>query len=280
MKHSSSNTLTNIFDYISPKFLLGNANTVVPDWGAVDCIYSFYKFYYFLDGEAILKMFDTTFYPKPGELYLIPSETKHSYSHNPKHPVYKYWCHFDLSINLNKIINYSKEIVVCTPNREIIIPVFDQLLTSNSNNSLLNILTRKSCLLQLLIIFFKNIDLSKIILEDNNEFYHIIYNYIQDNIDKPICVNELANLVHLQPNYFIYSFRQHFYASPIEYINTLRLDNAAQNLKFNLDLSIEQIAIKNGFSDYRYFGRAFKKRYGITPSQYRCANESTTTGLH
>ncbi|QUI24463.1 AraC family transcriptional regulator [Vallitalea pronyensis] len=261
--------MSNLLDYISPKFLLGNLEVVMTDWSGKDFVYDFYKFYYFLDGEATISMFNKTFYPQPGELYIIPPYTKHSYSHNPKHPIYLYWCHIELSTVLNRIFVFSSKTVKCIPKKENMVLILDNLLASTVDNSLVNILTRKSCILQLMAIFFQYIDLSNIQLQSDNAFYNTINRYIMDNLDKPIHIQDLADIVHLQPNYFINLFKQIFHVSPITYINTLRLEKAAILLSSNPQLSIELIASKSGFTDYRYFGRIFKKRYGLTPSQYR-----------
>ena len=37
----------------------------------------------------------------------------------------------------------------------------------------------------------------------------------------------------------------------------------------NTEKTVSQIALDNGFSDSRAFAKAFKKRYGCLPSQYR-----------
>lgn len=46
----------------------------------------------------------------------------------------------------------------------------------------------------------------------------------------------------------------------------------AQKLLQNSDLNIASIAMESGFSDPSYFGKLFRKRAGVTPSQWRLAN--------
>ena len=56
--------------------------------------------------------------------------------------------------------------------------------------------------------------------------------------------------------------------TPSEFINTIRCRYAAQMLKEN-NTSIKEIAYHVGFNDIRYFRKAFKDLYGVTPQEYR-----------
>lgn len=53
------------------------------------------------------------------------------------------------------------------------------------------------------------------------------------------------------------------------YIQKIRMEKAKHLLKSEQNSSIGDIAMKCGFEDVSYFSRAFKKMYGITPSQHR-----------
>ena len=54
----------------------------------------------------------------------------------------------------------------------------------------------------------------------------------------------------------------------IEYINAVRLHNAANMLKYS-DESIGQIARQSGFADPNYFAKVFRARLGVPPSDFR-----------
>lgn len=53
------------------------------------------------------------------------------------------------------------------------------------------------------------------------------------------------------------------------YIQKIRMEKAKRLLKSEQSTSVGDIAMRCGFEDVSYFSRAFKKMYGITPSQYR-----------
>ena len=56
--------------------------------------------------------------------------------------------------------------------------------------------------------------------------------------------------------------------TPIEYVQTLRLEEAKQILE-TTDMPVEAVANEVGYEDPSYFGRLFKRTVGLTPAQYR-----------
>ena len=64
------------------------------------------------------------------------------------------------------------------------------------------------------------------------------------------------------------------YKNVSAYVNTLRLDFAAQMLTDRPDLDVSQVAQANGFSSHRYFSTCFKQRFGLSPSDYREARNA------
>ena len=56
--------------------------------------------------------------------------------------------------------------------------------------------------------------------------------------------------------------------SPMEYVHTLRLEEAKHLLETG-ELAIEAIAQEVGYEDSSFFGRLFRRKVGLTPTQYR-----------
>jgi transcriptional regulator GlxA family with amidase domain len=56
--------------------------------------------------------------------------------------------------------------------------------------------------------------------------------------------------------------------SPLEYVHTLRLEEAKQMLEAT-DLPVEAVAGEVGYQDPSFFGRLFRRRIGLTPVAYR-----------
>lgn len=56
--------------------------------------------------------------------------------------------------------------------------------------------------------------------------------------------------------------------SPLDYIHTLRLEEAKQMLE-TTDLPVEAVAVEVGYQDASFFSRLFRRKVALTPAQYR-----------
>ena len=92
--------------------------------------------------------------------------------------------------------------------------------------------------------------------------------FISENYTQPITTGDVARAVGFSPNYLSRRFRQTAGIGLHEYIVFVRLHHAAQELIATGD-SITDIALRCGFSDGNYFKDSFKKKYGVTPRNYR-----------
>lgn len=63
-------------------------------------------------------------------------------------------------------------------------------------------------------------------------------------------------------------FRKYFNATPANYVNSVRLENAAAMLE-NGDESVTEIAQRTGFGDAAYFSKLFKAYFSVSPITYR-----------
>lgn len=103
---------------------------------------------------------------------------------------------------------------------------------------------------------------------ENSDKIKLFYNYIQENYPKKITLDEVAQLLNMSKvsfNRFMKKTTNHTF---IEYLNDVRIDNAARLLA-GMDYSISEIAYMCGFNNIANFNRIFKKTKRLTPSAYR-----------
>jgi AraC-like DNA-binding protein len=98
-----------------------------------------------------------------------------------------------------------------------------------------------------------------------SSFSPAIY-YVAHNFDKKIQNDEVANLCAMSPFRFGRGFKNAFGLSFRDYVVRYRLREACRLLN-NPNTSITDAAFAAGFSDVSYFGRLFKKHFGICPSE-------------
>ena len=85
---------------------------------------------------------------------------------------------------------------------------------------------------------------------------------------EPIGNRELADLIHVSEGRFSHLFKESAGMAPLQYINKVRLEKAANLLKRG-DYTVAEVANAVGFSDYNHFGRLFRRAFGCTPLEAR-----------
>lgn len=109
--------------------------------------------------------------------------------------------------------------------------------------------------------------------QKNEKTFESVLSHMQAHIADNVKLSELAALMHMQPTYFIRSFKKTFQQSPIAYYNVLRVATAI-DLLATTDLPLYKIAERIGISDQYYFSNFFKTQCSISPNQYREAAKS------
>jgi transcriptional regulator GlxA family with amidase domain len=92
--------------------------------------------------------------------------------------------------------------------------------------------------------------------------------WIAEHYDQPAPVTAMVQLSGLAERSFKRRFREATGMSPLEYVHTLRLEEAKQMLESG-DEAIEAIANEVGYEDAGFFSRLFRRQVSLTPAQYR-----------
>ncbi len=92
--------------------------------------------------------------------------------------------------------------------------------------------------------------------------------WIAHHYHEPAPVAAMVRLSGLPERSFKRRFEQATGMSPLEYVHTLRLEEAKQMLESG-DAPVEAIANEVGYEDAGFFGRLFRRQVSLTPAQYR-----------
>lgn len=92
--------------------------------------------------------------------------------------------------------------------------------------------------------------------------------YVKKHYMDEISLTDISAVVSLNPEYFSRFFKKHMGITFLEYLNSIRLEYAYNELA-NTSFSISEILSRNGFTNYKMFMKLFKKRFGCTPSKKR-----------
>ncbi len=103
--------------------------------------------------------------------------------------------------------------------------------------------------------------------------------YIHSNFKGELSLTKTADLLSVTPNYLGRIFRRDMGVPFNTYLNTIRMRYACSLLLFS-DITAKEIAEMSGYLSQEYFYSVFKKRFGITPTEYRAENASSLTHSH
>lgn len=92
--------------------------------------------------------------------------------------------------------------------------------------------------------------------------------YIGEHYSEKLSLDFLAEKAGYSKQTLINKFRKQYNKTPIEYLTTVRINNA-KFLLVNTHLSIEQISKLCGYENMYYFSNAFKKQTDMSPLKFR-----------
>ena len=100
--------------------------------------------------------------------------------------------------------------------------------------------------------------------------------YMEHNYQREITVENVADMCKLNRSYFSKLFKDEMGCPPQEFLIRLRLSRAAELMK-TTGTPIGSISTMCGYPSQLHFSRAFKKRYGVSPREWRAENQVKRT---
>ncbi len=94
-----------------------------------------------------------------------------------------------------------------------------------------------------------------------------VLTYINENIWEQLTIDELSEITDLSQSRFKHKFREHIGRSPIDYINSKKIEKAKEII--STTASMKEVGYKLGYSSPAYFSHVFKKYTRMTPLEYK-----------
>jgi AraC family transcriptional regulator, arabinose operon regulatory protein len=182
----------------------------------------------------------------------------------------KYWCHFTARTNDRSLFELVQAPpFVRVPDVPALSELFQALVDRQEGTSLVSLLGRKAALLEILCRFLEWGGSDRLLFDlDPDDRLRRVLSHMEQNLARPVSVEELADIAHLQKNYFIGRFRKAFGMPPIRYLQQRRIE-LAKELLSRSEESVSEISSRAGFGDAFGFSRSFKDHTGYSPSAWR-----------
>ena len=95
-----------------------------------------------------------------------------------------------------------------------------------------------------------------------------VLNYIDRNIKRGVTLDMAAAYVGMSASYFSKFFKKYMGINFITYVTDRKIE-AAKEMLVNTDRPVVNIAYDLSYSETNYFSKTFKKKVGVTPTEYR-----------
>lgn len=249
-------------------------------------IHDFIEIELVISGSGIHQVGDCRIPVRSGDAFLTNIQTPHCFLSDPKSPILLYNCLFSPtllhadSLEFEQFSLLAEELLYkrLFPDQFRKVPhvhvfdgqmrlrkVFDTMYQEyiDAQEGYRDILF--GCLIQLLVLFLRLYQQGD--RQSDRPFLHLLQ-YLEDNYEKEISLKELSRIAFLSPNHLCKVFKDKNGVTISEFIQARRLEKVCQLLS-ETELSLSAIAMSVGYQDEGYLRKLFKRRYGVTPSQYR-----------
>lgn len=155
---------------------------------------------------------------------------------------------------------------------DFVISLFDRMAESIKEENPYNSQIAKSCVNLIISLILGNEEMG-IKLSQNIAVIKNAMNYIRSNYANNPTLGQVAEHVNISKNYFSVLFKENAGISFKQFLNDVKLNNAAKKLKYS-DLPIVEICHECGYDSLSTFYRKFKEKFSVSPQIYRSSNNS------
>lgn len=245
-----------------------------------------FEFLYVESGEIICGIGEKQIILSKGDAIFINSKILHRFYASSGGVIPNFVCMPEFIAPENSLV-YKKYILpiissnmsfqcfqIAEPWQARIIQIMIKIMGTQENEKIRELSTL-ALLQDLWLIFYENVKLSdkenmQTVDEAAQKRVQLMMQYIHENYNHELSLDEIASHIGVSKSTALNLFQRFLHTTPVSYLIGYRLQAASCLLK-NTNKKVKTIAYESGFRNVDYFCRLFKKRYHLTPSDYRCA---------
>ena len=237
--------------------------------------------HFVLDGTGFYSAGGQTWSLSPGQMFLIYPNEPVTYGADETHPWTYAWIGFRgiRAHSLAKQCGFSKnQPVLPAPDTKIILKYIDHIL-SHKQLSKANDLKRQAYLILLLAEladFHEELSVpnskSPKYAYSTSVYVELAIEYIKDMYQKGIRISDISENIGISRAYLNSAFQKELGISAQNFLIDYKMHKAA-NLLVSTNQSIKEISNSIGYKDQLVFSKAFKKKFGMSPKNYRTPKE-------
>lgn len=230
---------------------------------------------YIVEGRGYLNVNGENYAATAGDVYILRKNTTHTYWSDAKSP----WVKIFFNIRGSLAEKILDEYQLGEPGRVVLEADgleqdFRDMLEDLKDSTVGQTERFDRAVLKFLEIIIKltNMQRAAGTRKDNlmsvEKEMNTLIEYITMNPRRIVSNQELADVIFRSKDYVIKRFFANFGVTPYDYQIQQKMFSA-RNMLANMNLSVKEIANALGYDDQHYFSYMFKKRCGMSPTQYR-----------
>lgn len=235
----------------------------------------FTEFYFILDGKGKFSIEDRVIDTSKDDFFIINSNVGHSiYSSKEENLVYISFGVDSIFVkNLLNGNNIEEDKYIyknIEENQEYFIKSFDIINEEFNSNDIFAQSMANAKASEFVISLLRKFKDEIIITNDIkiNKQIDYIKNFIDNNYSEDINLESLSKMAYMNKFHLIAEFKQSYRVTPIDFLILKRIE-VTKNLLISTNHSMEEISSIVGFNSQSYFNQVFRKKVGLTPSQFR-----------
>lgn len=245
-----------------------------------------------LDGSCDYRVDLNSFVINKGDILIVGPQKIHSFTSILDKTMT--WASFVFNINMLKsydtdgallkyiapLLNHEHELpIIIQDNIECYKSIFntiEKIIYCYYEKDIAYELELKSLLFNFFALLYKNNLIEKqknknTLTINNTDKIKLTLNYINEHYSEDISINTLSELCEYSEYHFMRFFKKHIGLTCIQYINNLRLEKSSILLT-STNNPIMDISLEVGFDNLSYFNKLFKRKYNLTPKEFRNVN--------
>ncbi|MCO7127849.1 AraC family transcriptional regulator [Sporolactobacillus shoreicorticis] len=247
--------------------------------------FQFFVMMFMLRGKLYIAEDEQKYTVCPGDMFILqPKHHHYSWKAMDETTEY-YWIHFAVTgdyiqtkepkhiksvINVPSLHYYTPDVTLFLnkhtkiPDSDAIFSTIKKIFSSSKTQNTVGFWQAQ----QLFIDLLQHVQIQNPAKSSTSILATKIQRYLRDHYDEKITNEKLGKIFHVHPNSVVLSMKKRFGLTPNLFLTKYRLEEAVKRL-LSTSAQISKIATDVGYQNVYYFSMAFKKHYGISPSQYR-----------
>lgn len=246
--------------------------------------HDYYEFYFFLEGDVAYEIEGRSFRLGAGDYMLIPPGiSHHPVFHSTETPYRRFvlWigktfyeqltsCSADFSYGFDHVIQkrqyrFHLDYLLSQEIQGKLLDLLEEANTTRSFGDLNAHLMAASLLVYINRLTYDS--LNHISPSYENALYLNVCDYINNHLDEDLTLDKLAAFFFVSKYHISHVFKDNMGISPHQYIIKKRLQASKNTILTGVPFSV--ICHQYGFHDYTSYYRAFKKEFGLSPTEFR-----------